>query len=174
MKAGNRLFSSVETNDETGELIADRETGSGTTAVLASEYTTKFFSSGVSKRCADLAADMCQVSHKELYTAILLIQNNGSIREVRQFYDCLFYAFFQYYPECTKADVKTTKFIAAANAIYKKGNSNDKNVLIIKDLSHKWLQKGSRVYRVSNSAATKNSFRKAIYMYFVLVVANNE
>ena len=171
MKAGNRIFSSVETNAETGELITDRESNSGRISVLAAEYTTKFFSTGMSQEIANLAASMSQVSQKEVQTAITLIHTDGDIRGVRKFYDCIFYAFFSYYPQYTEADIKSQKFLAAADAIYKKGNSNDKNVLTIKQLSHKWLEKGSRNYRVSNSAATKNSFRKAIYWYFVLAVA---
>ena len=173
MKAGNRIFTSVETNKETGELIADRESNSGRISVLATEYTTKFFSTGMNQEYANIAAKMTGVSQKEVQTAITLIHTDGDIRGVRKFYDCMFYAFFSYYPNYTEADIKSKKFLAAADAIYKKGNSNDKNVLTIKDLSHKWLEKGSRNYRVSNSAATKNSFRKAIYWYFVIAVAFN-
>lgn len=172
-KAGNRIFISSDTNDETGELITDRENNLGACSVLASEYTTKFFSNGVSQKATQLAAKMCEVSQKEVYTAITLLHSSGNVREVRQFYDCLFYAFFSYYPKATPADVKSTKFVASANAIYKKGNSIDKNVLILKDLSHKWLEKGSKTYRVSNSAATKNAFRKSIFLYFALVCAMN-
>jgi predicted RNA-binding protein Jag len=172
-KAGNRTFVSTETNDDTGELIADRESNLGSASVLASQYTTKFFTAGASAKLCHTAAGMCGVSESELRTAVSLIIAERNVREVKTFYECLFYAFFSYYPQSTVADVKTTKFIAAANSIYKKGNSLDKNINTIKDLSHVWLEKGSRTYKVSNHAATKNSFRKAIYMYFVLSCATN-
>lgn len=172
-KAGNRIFKSVETDSETGEIIADRENSSGMTANLAAEYTTKFFSNGVSSSAVNIAAKMCEISEKELRTAIELLLTENNVREVKLFYECLFYAFFQYYPSAKASDVRTAKFLAAANSIYKKGNSLDKNVVTIKDLSHKWLEKGSRVYKVSNRAATQNSFRKAIFLYFALVCAQS-
>lgn len=173
-KAGNRVLNSSDTNEETGELLTDRENNLGSCSVLASEYTTKFFTNGPQMKEAELAAKFCSgVSIKEVYTAIQLIHSEGNTREVKLFYECLFYAFFQYNPKATPADVKSMLFPAAANAIYKKGNSIDKNVLQLKELSHKWLQKGSKTYRVSNSAATKNSFRKAIFMYFAFVCATN-
>lgn len=172
-KKGNRLFTSVEVNDETGELITDRENSLGQSAVLASEYTTKFFSNGVSSKASSAAAKLCKVSEKEVYTAVKVLHSSGNVRDVRLFYECLFYAFFSYYPNATSNDVKSLKFITSADAIYKKGNSIDKNVLKLKDLSHVWLEQGSRTYKVSNSAATMNSFRKAIFLYFVMVCAFN-
>lgn len=172
--ANNRTFVSSETNEETGEMITDRENNIGVTSNLASAYTTKFFTNGVSTKACHTAAGLCSVSENELKTAITLLIRENNVREVKEFYDCIFYSFFQYYPNAKSSDVKTTKFIAAANSIYKKGNSLDKNIKKIKELSHVWLEKGSRTYKATNHAATQNNFRKAIYMYFVLVCASNE
>ena len=169
---GNRIFVTNERNAE-GEYIIDRENNAGSVSQLSSTYTTKFFANGVSTKACHTAAGICGISENELRTAILQLIKDENVREVKDFYDALFYAFFSYYPDATIADVKTTKFVAAADSIYKKGNSLDKNINRIKELSHIWLKKGSKTYRVTNRAATQNSFRKAIFLYFALVCADN-
>ena len=170
--AGNRIFTTNERNGE-GEYIIDRENNAGAVAQLSAAYTTKFFTNGVSVKACHTAAGICGISENELKTAIHLLIKEENVREVKDFYDALFYAFFTYYPDAKPSDVKTTKFVAAADSIYKKGNSLDKNINRIKELSHIWLKKGSKTYRVTNRAATQNNFRKAIYLYFALVCASN-
>lgn len=170
--AGNRVFTTVERNAE-GELILDRDTNLGVIAKLASQYTTKFFSNGANYSIVKLCSSMCNVSENELRSAISLILKDEMVADVKRFYECLFYLFFETFPNSTEGDVRTMKFFAAADAIYKKGNSNDKNIKTIKDISHKWLSVGSNTYQTTQNAGTINNFRKAIYFYFVNVVSSS-
>ena len=171
-RKGNRVFTTIEKNEE-GEIIVDRESNLGAVANLASQYTTKFFANGVNTSITQLVARMCQISETEIRTAITLIQREQDVERVKRYYECLFTLFFENYKNATDADVKTKKFLAAADAIYKKGNSNDKNIETIKKISHEWLATGSSTYRNSKRIPTINNFRKAIYMYFVFMVVNN-
>jgi hypothetical protein len=170
-KKGNRTYTSIDRNEE-GEVI-ERESNLGNIANLSSEFTTKFFANGVNVGITQLVSSMCQVSENELRTAVTLIQREQDVDRVRRYYECMFTLFFANYKGATEADVKTKKFLAAADSIYKKGNSNDVNIRTIKDISHQWLKTGSNTYRNSNRVVTLNNFRKAIYFYFVFTVVNN-
>ena len=64
------------------------------------------------------------------------------------------------------------KFLASANAIYKKGNSKDDNITNIKNITHEWLSKGSPVYARTQRVATMNTYRKCIFLYFVMIVSS--
>ena len=56
------------------------------------------------------------------------------------------------------------------DAIYKKGNSKEKNITMVKGLLDKWLNAVSPTYREVTRAATINNFRKALYQYFIFSV----
>ena len=168
----NRKFTSIETDAEGNQI--DRETNLTNIEQLSNQCTTKFFTSGVSNKQINLASDICKVSKSDLTTAIQLLHDEENIKDVKTFYDCLFYAFFKQYPNATVQDVKSLKFVAAIDQIYKKGNCNDKNINTIKELSHKWLQRGSKTYAVTTRPATQNNFRKAIYLYFAFAASSNE
>ena len=64
-------------------------------------------------------------------------------------------------------DIRSTRFIVVMDKVYKKGNSDDKNIKLIKSFLHKWLQLGSATYRTSNRAETLNKFKRSIFEYFV-------
>lgn len=171
-KKNNRRFTSVETDAE-GNYI-DRETNLTNIEQLSNQCTTKFFSNGVSNKKIDMVSNICKVSKSDLKMCIHLLQEEESVKEVKEFYDALFYTFFNQYPNATMQEVKSLKFVAAIDQIYKKGNCNDKNISKIKELSHKWLQKGSKTYNSTTRAATQNSFRKAIYLYFAFNASSND
>lgn len=168
----NRKFTSVETDAEGNQI--DRETNLTNIEQLSNQCTTKFFSTGVSNKQINMVSEICKVSKSDLTTSIQLLHNEENIKDVKTFYDCLFYAFFTQYPTATIQDVKSLKFVAAIDQIYKKGNCNDKNINKIKDISHEWLKRGSKTYAATTRAATQNNFRKAIYLYFAFAASSNE
>lgn len=169
---GNRIFDSNE-RDAEGQIIMDRENNLMAVDSLASKYTTMFFQTEINVNSVNFASGMCEVSRNEIRSAIDLLHREGDVREVKEFYQCLFYLFFTANPNALSRDIHSNKFLAAADAIYKKGNSNDKSIIRIKQLSHKWLSVGSKTYSSSTREATLNAFRKAIYLYFVLCVSTS-
>ena len=173
MESGNRYFDSIERNDE-GDYLVDRESHTSTIDSLSGEYTLLFFQNRINTQIVNTVARLCGVAENELRTCISLLHNDGNTRELREFYNCLFQLFFDEYPKASKSDVNSNKFFVAADAIYKKGNSNDKNVIRIKEMSHIWLTRGSNTYRSSNRPDTLNKYRKAIYLYFVLIVSTKK
>lgn len=171
-KQGNRVFTTVERNSE-GEIIP-RENNISTIDMLSTQYTTSFFQTQLNLKNIQLSANMNQVSSNELQTALSILQGGRNSQEVKEFYNCLFQIFFEEYPSAKVSDVNSNKFLVAADAIYKKGNSNNQNVLRIKEISHNWLKKGSNTYRSSKRPDTQNRYRKAIYIYFTLSVSTKQ
>lgn len=171
-KSGDRIFTTVERNQE-GEFI-DRENNLSSIDILSSQYTSAFFHTQLNERNINISANLNQVSASELKTALSLLQQGKNNKEVRLFYNCIFQLFFEEYPNAKTSDVNSNKFLVAADAIYKKGNSNNPNVLKIKDLTHIWLKKGSNTYRSSTRPDTLNRYRKAIYIYFALCVSTKQ
>ena len=167
---GDRYFESIEKTAE-GEFIMDRENSVTMVTTLAAAYTTTFFQNPINLKLVKIVANMHEVSESEIRTAISVLHDEGDHKEVQRFYECMFQLFFEAYPNARERDINSNKFLVAADAIYKKGNSNDKKIIMIKDYTHKWLKRASNTYRSVTRAATINDYRKAIYMYFVLFVS---
>jgi hypothetical protein len=169
----NVMFNQTEINED-DQTIIERSSTMGLVESLADQYTTSFFSSPPSQKIINICSKMCGVSATELRTSISLLIQNEKIPEVKEFYSCLFHLYFNSDNKLTAQDVKSMKFVATIDSIYKKGNSIDKNIIRIKELMNKWLMEGTVTYRNTPREATKNSFRKAIYLYFALSVSSNE
>lgn len=170
---GNKIFEQVERNAE-GEFIIDRESNIARIQRYADAYTIKFFSNPINLDIIRTIAQMhADVSANELRTCITYIHDDDKSESLNLFYQSIFSAFFNDYPNAKSEDIQSMKFLAAANSIYKKGNSKDTNIINIKNISHEWLRKGSNVYKHSTRIATLNTYRKCIYLYFVMIVSNN-
>ena len=140
---------------------------------LAQEFTGNFFMADINvntiKRATTLAKD---ASPKEIKVTLEEIKNNVPVSEVNMFYSSLFYLFLASDdPKATTANVKTFKFFMVMKDVFKKGNSTDINIIRVRDLMDKWLERGSNTYRITSREATKTGYRRAIYYYFILAVS---
>jgi hypothetical protein len=169
---GNKIFEQQEYNDE-GEFIIDRESDIARVQRAASAATLNFYSHPINLNVIRTIAKMhTDASANEIRACIEYIHSDSDSKSVQRFYECIFSAFFNENPNATAEDLHSMKFLAAANSIYKKGNSKDPNIVTIKSISHEWLTKGSPVYARSNRVATMNTYRKCIFLYFVMVISS--
>lgn len=157
-------------NEEGGSDFMERNSRAGDVEQLAQQYTNRFFQKPVDDQILQVCSKMNQVSKNELKNAVnALRSDNGRIPEVKQFYMGIFFLYME--QEKSEAiDVHSKKFLAAMDAIYKKGNSKEKNITMVKGLLDKWLNAVSPTYREVTRAATINNFRKALYQYFIFSV----
>jgi len=167
----NVIFTSVELLDD--GKVAERNSMIGDVETLAQRYTTKFFSSEPSQKIINMVSKINTVSVSDLKNTLYILSNSNNIDEVKTLYSSLFYIFLNSDDSIGVDQIQSTKFLAVMDSIYKKGNSNDKNVITVKKLLDKWLKAGSETYRTTSRLGTQNSFRKAIFQYFIFTVTFN-
>lgn len=138
----------------------------------ASQYASKFFSEDPRRDLTKVASAIASVSELELLSTIRLLLDNNNTSDVQKFYECLFYAYFKDTGDNNLTDKK--KFCNNAYAIYKKSHSKDKNDMEIRNLLNKWLMDGSSTFAKTKRDGTRNDYRRAVFMYFVLLVATKE
>ena len=169
---GNKVFDQKEYNDE-GEFIIDRESDIARVQRAASSATITFYSNPIDLNVIRTVAKMhTDASPNEIRACVEYIHDDSSSKLVLKFYECIFSSFFNENPSATGEDLHSMKFLASANAIYKKGNSKDNNITTIKNITHEWLSKGSPVYARTQRVATMNTYRKCIFLYFVMIVSS--
>ena len=168
----NVILTSTSMMDEQGTQRLDVSITSEADT-LSQEFTGRFFASDINpntvKRAVTLAKD---ASPKEIKVTLEEIKNHIPVEEVSLFYSSLFYLFLSSEdPKATSSTVKTFKFFMVMKDVFKKGNSNDINIVRIRELMDGWLERGSNTYRITSREATKTGYRRAIYYYFILSVA---
>jgi hypothetical protein len=162
---GNVIFT-ARTKDDEGNIL-DSENNMSRSFEFATKCTNRFFSIPIDNQIVTWCGKSNGIDVKDLRNTLLVLSNKkDAIEEVTLFYNSMFYMFFSTggKPE----EVRTTKFLAIMNKVYKMGNSVDKNIVNIKKLLDKWLLDGSDTYKSSQRMATINSFRKALFFYFAL------
>ena len=152
------------------DLNKESVSGDADIISLATSMTTKFFSDKPRKNIVNMVAEIAQVSVKELEIVLTFMIDQRNIDEVQTLYECMFYQYL--HDDNSDNDLTNKKqFLNRMMIIYKKGHTKNKNDLIIKDLLTKWLTEGSRTYQKTNSGTTQNNYRKAVYLYFIFLVA---
>lgn len=165
------IFQSSDRLDtEEGAEFVERDSSMGNVEQLAQAYTTLFFQKPIDGEILNMVARLNQAARPELKNALQgLRSDNTQINVLKRFYESLFYL-YQEYEHGKAIDVHSRKFMATMESIYKKGNSKETNLVYIKTTLDSWLEKFSQIYREANRGAKLNSYRKAIYQYFVFTV----
>jgi hypothetical protein len=165
-------FVSTDRNEE-GETIY-RSSTSGEVEAYAQEYTTKFFSSNLNIRLVKLAARLSSVNETEIKDTMNFMLKENCVDDLHTFYESIFYIFLNGTEDTSTSDIKSIKFFTSLDSSYKRGNTNNKNMITAKNLLDKWLTGGSLVYKATTRQATINNYRRAIYYYLVLFVSSNK
>lgn len=126
-------------------------------------------SSDVNYKLCKMASDS-NVKTEEIKSIIQsILSDNDSLPEVKELITLIVFTYFE--QAKGEKDVRDIAFITYS--IAPKPNSKDPHILRQKEIIEKWLMDGSPAYRKRKSRiATKNSYYRAIYIYFTLLVHN--
>lgn len=125
--------------------------------------------SDVNYKLCKMASDS-NVKTEEIKSIIQsIMSDNDSLVEIKELITLLVFTYFE--QAKGEKDVRDISFITYS--ISPKPNSKDPHILRQKEIIEKWLMEGSPAYRKRKSRiATKNSYYRAIYVYFTLLVHN--
>lgn len=135
---------------------------------ILNNVITKLVVQGPNMKLVNMAAKMSGVSVNELrnYTNNLVDEEHKD--EIRDLCESILYIYLfenQNRPE----EIKSNQFLIDSLEVYKRSNSNDKNVNKIKSILDLWIQ-DLDVYKKTQRVATINNFRRALYIFFVLSI----
>lgn len=164
---------SIEKDNEDQDNFSRAESNSYIIERLANSIALKIAMNGPDLKWIDISARMNSVAVNDLRTTINNLtadkQNSKEIKIVIVNILTLYLSD----PKNTAADIHSNKFILTCMQIYKKSNTSDRNIIMIKKILDTWLQRYSDRYKQSNRVATLNSFRKALFTYFVFTIQDN-
>ena len=164
---------SIEKDNEDQENFSRAESNSYIIERLSNAIALKIAMNGPDLKLVDIAAKLNSVAVNDLRTTVNnLTADKTNSKEIRTVLISILTLYLTD-PNNTAQDIHSNKFILVCMQIYKKSNTSDKNIIIIKKVLDSWLQRYSDRYKQSNRVATLNSFRKALFTYFVLTIQAN-
>ena len=119
-------------------------------------------------KLVNMSAKIAGVSVNELRNYTNNLTDEEHKDEIRELCESILHIYLfenQKKPE----DIKSHQFLLDCLEVYKRSNSNDKNVNKIKAILDEWIS-DLDVYKKTQRVATINNFRRAIYIFFVLSI----
>ena len=162
----NFINTETETYDDDNYNITENE--SSNIEKFATAATVEFCTKGIDTRIAKIASNLTETTFNDIMKAVNNLRDL-STDEVKEFYKSLLRLYLTESGH-SEHEIRSTGFLVYFMDIYIKSNTKDDSIIKIKDLLNKWLMENSEKYVRTNRMATKNSFRKAIYIYMILIL----
>lgn len=140
---------------------------------LSMEFTQVFFSMRPSSKRVMNSAKLANISVNELQTTLDMLYDSADIQEMREFMNCIFTVHFSTleYKDIRDVDVRSIKFVQNIEAMFRKGNTKDVNILKAKDIMDGWLRRGSNTFRKTKRLPTIAEYRRGVYLYMILMIS---
>lgn len=164
---------SIEQDNENEDSFSRAESNSYIIERLANSIALKISIGGPDVKLIDVSANINSVAVNDLRTTVNNITSDKqNAPEMKKIITSILTLYLSDSSNNAN-EIHTDKFILVCLRIYKKSNTSDKNIIAIKKILDIWLQRYSDRYKKSNRVATLNSFRKALFTYFVFTIQAN-
>ena len=159
-------FDSEDFSEENYRLVGSDSTKA---QKVVEKTMTTITTSDIDYKLCKMASDT-NVKTEEIKSIIQTVLNSEhALAEIKELITLLVFTYFE---QSKTKDVRDIDFITFS--IAPKPNSKDPHILREKEIIENWLMEGSPAYRKRKSRiATKNSYYRAIFIYFTLLIHNS-
>jgi len=166
-KAGNAVTKQNETYD-TGEIIDDYQNNTSIVEVTAQKVVSFMLTNGIDLKLLETAAAISQLSIVELrlYLFQLLVEENTALLD--EFITSVLFVYL-YDEKHSVAEIKSRQFLSFGIELFRKTNSNNKNIATIKKALDTWGEQLG-IHSKYRREATRISYKKGIYWYILLTI----
>ena len=170
-KEKNYMGTEKDLHDET--TLKTSESNSFIIERVVQSVAMKLAISGPDMKLVEACAKVNDVSFNDMRSTInQLCAEKQNAAEIKQLITNIMILFLTS-GQNKAQDIHSDKFILECMAIYKSANTGNKMIIEIKKHLDIWLSKYSDRYKKTSRVATLNSFRKALFMFFVFTIQAN-
>lgn len=163
---GNYIDSEFESND--AENFREADSSIYTINRLVENISIKLIVNGPPVKLITLVANNNQVSVNELRNYIMSMIVNDNMNEIKTVIESILMLYL-YDERNSSKEINSNKFLLYCLDTYKRSNTSNKNIITIKKVLDSWLERLD-IYKKTQRIATINSFRRALYMFFVMSI----
>ena len=163
-------YLNFETDNEDEENFSTADSNSYLITRTADAVVMKMSTQGPNSTLVRVAAKGNDVSVNALRNCIdAICKDRGSRTEMHDLVSAILYLFL-FDANNSKDNLHGSEFFVFCMGIYKRANTQDPNIIKIKDILDKWIDKYSADYKKHNAVGTVGFFRKAIFTFFVITI----
>lgn len=138
---------------------------------ITNDILLKLVVDGPNMKIVQLSAKFCKVSVNELRNYTTKLINNEHRNDIKKVLESILYLYL-YESQQPVDSINSNNFLIYCSEVYKKSNTNDKNIIEIKSILDKWLDEAG-LYKKTQRLATISDFRRALYIFFVMTIEYN-
>lgn len=169
-KAGKSVSTTSETYD-TGALIDEADNDTSKVEILSQKIIINILTNGIDLRILETAAAMAQLSITELRLYLVKILIDSKSTELEDFINAVLFIYL-FEEKHNSSEIKSRAFLSFAIELFRKTNSNNKNIVTIKTLLDKWAEE-TGINSKYRREPTRISYKKGIYWYILLCIQTN-
>jgi hypothetical protein len=165
-KSGKYMDNEFESNDE--DSFREAESSTHVINRIVDNVSMKLVIQGPPMKIVTIAANNNKVSVNELRNYLNLMIVNDNISEIKAIVESILMLYL-YNEHNSSKEINSDKFLIYCLDTYKRSNTTDPNVINIKKILDKWLERLD-IYKKTQRVATINDFRRALFVFFVMTI----
>lgn len=167
-KEGKAVTTRNDDYDPDNPIVDDVQNASTIIQNQVSKVTLPIISNGVDLVLAEASARMAGISISDCreYLVKIMVQNN--LPTLESLIESILFMFIYTYGRSVR-EIKSQYFLAWSRALFKKTNSNDKNLKNINRILEKWAEE-SGIYARYKREGSRINYKKGIFFYVILSI----
>lgn len=157
-----------DTYDDSTPILDDVTNATSQVENISRKILLPLLTNGVDIQRAEVAAKVCGIgiSDCRYYLTMILIDKNSD--SLSEFLEAVLFLYL-YDEHKTPQNINSSYFLSWGMAIFKKTNSNNKNIKTIKTTLDKWAE-ASGIHDKYTREASRVNYKKAIFFYMLLSI----
>lgn len=168
-KAGKSITTQNEVFDN-GALVDDYVNNTSQVEVTAQKIIVNILTNGINLRIAETAAAMAQLSMVELRLYLTQVMIEARTSELEDFITSILFIYL-YDEKHQLNEIRSRQFLSFGIELFRRTNSNNKNVATIKKMLDLWAEQIG-IHSRFKREATRISYKKGIFWYIMLMIQN--
>lgn len=161
-------ISSALDSGEDGQIIDSYENDTSQVETAVQSIVLPLITNGVILSYVTACAKMAQISVTDVRFYLNKIIVNDQADVIKKFIEAIIFIWL-YDEKKTRREINTSEFLVWSAKLFRKTNSNDKNILTIKNTLNTWGDITGLNQKFTREASRIN-YKKAIFYYFILSI----
>ena len=163
----NKTIHTVSDSFEDNNVV-DVENNTNRVSMICDKVTMELIINNIDISLATAAARSSSVSINDIRTYLMRILTDKHLMDMKSLIESILFIFL-YDEKKSIRDINSKMFLEFGLSLYKKTNSNDKNIGNIKTILNKWIDELGITKTITRTATLIN-YKRAIYIFFVLAI----
>jgi len=157
-----------DTYDDDTPILDDVTNATSQVENISRRILLPILTNGVDIKRAEAAAKICGigVSDCRYYLTLILVDKNSD--SLQKFLEAVLFLYL-YDEHKSPQNINSSYFLTWGMAMFKKTNSNNKNIKLIKSTLDKWAE-ASGIHNKYTREASRVNYKKAIFLYILLSI----